>query len=376
MYLILFLLLFLAPQAVAGATIYYVSTSGSDSNPGTQALPFRNPQRCINNGATKVMVAGDTCILKAGTYTIPAAPISSGRTVYITSAVANSGTASQPITIKSETPLAATIVVRTGLDQAQAGILFSGVSWWVVENINFIDDGGTTQSANGATAGIYLEASSDITIRGNSIHHIARNICSNGLFGNAGIQTNPGVIRLMIDSNTFYSIGRKLNGELGCTTTEQGTHDQGIYAIGTDDLTIIRNLFYDIGRGSALNIKNYNAPNFTRRLKILNNTFGGGVDRGGADNGATQGQISLIDNFDDVQIKNNIFFKPSDGRPITWWHNPVISPTSPGVVIQYNLSDTTFTNQDMSRPQLKPSTGITSSNNAFSAQGQPVPPGQ
>jgi hypothetical protein len=45
------------------ASNYYVSTSGSNSNPGTLAQPFRTVQR-----AATIMLAGDTCYIRGGTY--------------------------------------------------------------------------------------------------------------------------------------------------------------------------------------------------------------------------------------------------------------------------------------------------------------------
>lgn len=47
----------------AMAATYYVATSGSDSNPGTQAQPFRNIQR-----AADTVVAGDTVLVRGGSY--------------------------------------------------------------------------------------------------------------------------------------------------------------------------------------------------------------------------------------------------------------------------------------------------------------------
>jgi hypothetical protein len=44
-------------------TIYYVSTAGSNSNPGTQSQPWRTIQK-----AASTIVAGDTVIVQAGTY--------------------------------------------------------------------------------------------------------------------------------------------------------------------------------------------------------------------------------------------------------------------------------------------------------------------
>ena len=49
----------------ASAAEYYVSPTGSDSNPGTQASPFATLQKANNSAA-----AGDTIWMRAGTYSI------------------------------------------------------------------------------------------------------------------------------------------------------------------------------------------------------------------------------------------------------------------------------------------------------------------
>ena len=48
----------------ANATVYYVATTGSDSNPGTNSQPLRT----IKEGV-KRLSAGDTLYVKSGTYT-------------------------------------------------------------------------------------------------------------------------------------------------------------------------------------------------------------------------------------------------------------------------------------------------------------------
>jgi Alginate lyase len=53
-----------ASQPPVSGNVYYVSLSGSDSNNGSITSPFRNIGRC-----GQVMVAGDTCFLRGGTYT-------------------------------------------------------------------------------------------------------------------------------------------------------------------------------------------------------------------------------------------------------------------------------------------------------------------
>lgn len=56
------------------ATTYYVSTTGSDSNVGTSpVLPFRTIQQ-----AAGLMHAGDTCIIRGGTYRETVTPANSG----------------------------------------------------------------------------------------------------------------------------------------------------------------------------------------------------------------------------------------------------------------------------------------------------------
>ena len=70
----------LSPASAAGTT-YYVSTSGSDSNSGTStSAPFQTIQKCAS-----VAVAGDSCLIMAGTYHETVTPT-------------NSGTSSAPIT--------------------------------------------------------------------------------------------------------------------------------------------------------------------------------------------------------------------------------------------------------------------------------------
>ncbi len=52
------------PFQARAANYYYVSLSGNDSNPGTQAQPFRTIQKGLNT-----LIAGDTLYIRAGTYT-------------------------------------------------------------------------------------------------------------------------------------------------------------------------------------------------------------------------------------------------------------------------------------------------------------------
>lgn len=64
--------LFLASNAFA--TQYYVSATGNDSNPGTQAAPWRTIQK-----VTTQLTAGDTAYIQDGTYTGTLTPQCSGQ---------------------------------------------------------------------------------------------------------------------------------------------------------------------------------------------------------------------------------------------------------------------------------------------------------
>ncbi len=88
------------------AATYHVATSGSDSNPGTQASPWRTIAKAAN-----MMVAGDTAIVAGGTY---AEKITASR----------SGTAAAPIKFTAasgQTP----IINGTGVTTGQYGSLFT-----------------------------------------------------------------------------------------------------------------------------------------------------------------------------------------------------------------------------------------------------------
>lgn len=54
----------LALPAFASASMYYVSTSGNDSNAGTQSAPWKTISK-----AASTAVGGDTINIAAGTYT-------------------------------------------------------------------------------------------------------------------------------------------------------------------------------------------------------------------------------------------------------------------------------------------------------------------
>jgi PKD repeat protein len=100
----------------AEGTVYYVDTghpSASDSNPGTEALPWKTITK-----ANQTLVAGDTVYIKAGAYTTYIAP-------------ARSGTASDRITYRAYGTEVVTV------RDASYAILLDGKSYITVEGVNF-----------------------------------------------------------------------------------------------------------------------------------------------------------------------------------------------------------------------------------------------
>ena len=70
-----------SPLRPSTGTTFYVSTSGSDSNPGTPTAPWRTIQKALN-----VLLPGQQALVRAGTYTQDLV-------------MSRSGTASAPITV-------------------------------------------------------------------------------------------------------------------------------------------------------------------------------------------------------------------------------------------------------------------------------------
>lgn len=122
--ILLTLSLFLHPQtARAAGNTYYVAVSGSDSNAGTQAAPWKTIQKAANAAA-----AGDTVYVRGGTYKEKVI-------------VRNSGSASAPITFMAypgETP----VIDANGISMAnyfEGGFTISGRNYIEVTGFKVIN---------------------------------------------------------------------------------------------------------------------------------------------------------------------------------------------------------------------------------------------
>lgn len=318
-------LILLGTISAQGAT-YYVATTGKDSNPGTSASPWRNPQRCT----LSPIKAGDTCIVRAGTYTDTDG---NGVVVWVYDRTTTpSGTASQPITIKSEKPLGAAIVAPS--NRNGYGFVVQK-PYYVIEGFDISGANNNSSSAGGVGINV-LPPGNGTVIRSNSIHHIGRKSCTNSTNGFAGIIIKR-VSGTLAERNRIYSIGRLRNGESGCST-DKYQHDHGIYISGASNVTVRRNVIYDSNRGFPIHV--YGGT--TTSLNVYHNTLSGR-----SPTGRPKTQILLGSTISTANIKNNVSNDAVSGLIGS------SSVSASGVTISYNMSNTVTNAMSVSSSGIK-----------------------
>lgn len=318
-------------QAVtAQSAMYYVATTGSDSNPGTSSSPWRNPQKCAHSPIR----AGDTCIVRAGTYTDTNGD---GIVVFVYDRASTpSGTPSAPITIKSEKPLGAAIVLPNNRGLAVGFQIYK--PYYVIEGFDI--SGGNSNGSGAGSVGIqFAGPATGGVARSNAVHHIGRASCTNSTNTFSGITIRTSSI--LIERNRIYSVGRRRNGESGCSTTKHNL-DHGIYASSSSNSTIRRNLLYDSNRGYPISIWGGTMTN----LSIHHNTLSGR-----SPTGSPVGQILLGSTIKTANVKNNISIDARYGMVY------LFGLRASAVTISHNLS-TIATKFATSMPS-----GVTLSNN-------------
>jgi len=259
---------------------YYVAPGGSDSNPGSPDSPFRTLQK-----AADVAGAGDTVVVRPGTYTGGSRIVSLNR----------SGAAGRPITFLSERRWGA---VLEGRDQ-------SLVAWYFDEGVGYIRvEGFEIRGLREHGFDFYGGGVHDITIVRNQVHHVGRN-CTDTNNGRTGASLGAGARRVTFDGNVWHHIGRFAPGEQGCSprTEYYKNHDHGIYVADADGVTIKNNIFYGFARGWP--VHRYSSRDaIAHGLTIVNNTFAG-------QNPYREGQIILASPTQGLRIENNIFHGPN-----------------------------------------------------------------
>lgn len=272
------LFLWLLPSVVQAAT-YYVATNGSNSNDGlSETTPFLTVPFCAST-----MVAGDTCLVRGGTY-------SSGEVRF-----SRSGTSSAPITLAAypgELP-----VLDFGDQQSTRRILIQDsssfnnpIGWIVIRGFEL---------TNGHD-GIKYHNLHDAIISNNHIH-------DNGYMGILGI----GGTRIRFERNIIHHNGRFAACDAGTTTL--CIQDHGIYAHGSH-YTIVNNIFYyhqgfGVQQNGSSSSTSQAGPEFAGASNwiVANNTFAYSRTRGG--------YVVWGGACDNTRIENNIFYENNIEKP-------------------------------------------------------------
>ena len=286
-------LLFFATGAI-GAT-YYVATTGSDTNPGTEASPWRNIQK-----AADTMVAGDTCIVKDGTYTDSNNYGAIRNCIVI---IRRDGTPTNWITFRAENTHGA--VLNGNNSRTNAFYLY---------RTNYIRiEGFEIRNTNG---GIHINGSHDIYMYQCKIHDIGRyytsSDCSGYATAFAAISSDANDYNVTVDGCRIYDIGRQ--HQATCCAYDY-MFDHLVYAQGKGWL-IKNNIIYNAHSGFCIKLDGHYGSTSDPTHIITNNTFGHDANDGyarcgvGAHGDIWVGQSHGDYRPHDVIIQSNVFYNP------------------------------------------------------------------
>ncbi len=256
-------------------TNYYVSTTGSDINPGTQVQPFQTIAK-----AASIANPGDVITVENGTYTtVPGG---------LFATLLKSGTSSNYITYKARNKGGAVLDGKN--NSALRGINITG------SYINF-----EGFEMKGVCERFFVVSGKYINIRDIHAHHNA-GYCTDTTDGLSFASVTSTANTILFERCLVHDIGRLGPGERGCSlaTTNYKEHDHAIYSSGATNLTIQNCVFYNIRHGFALHV--YSGSNATStNLKFINNTCENGNPYHPA------GHILFWGNCNGALIANNIF---------------------------------------------------------------------
>jgi hypothetical protein len=244
------------PSTVAAAT-YYVATTGSDSNAGTSDRPFRTITFAYARAA-----AGDEIIVKPGVYT--------DYTASYGLRLNRSGTASAPITLRSEKRGAAVLDGGNRTDRPDV-VWFSG-------NYNVLDG---FDIKNGYLGGIMVYGSYN-QIRNNAIHHNGNVGDPKSTKGQDGIYSGSSTT-----GNVYWANHIHHNGRISIDSN----YDHGLYLTGDNEL--VANNIVTHNSAYGVHLAGYTVVS---NSKVYNNVL--------AWNGRSG--IMLWMDFAGVDIRNNI----------------------------------------------------------------------
>jgi hypothetical protein len=222
------------PLPPSTGTIFYVSPSGSDGNPGTESLPWRTVQKAVDT-----LQPGQSAYVEDGIYNenVVYDP-TSGHGVY--------GTATDPITIRNypgQHP-----VLRPSLGSPRYPLRLKGAY--------FRFHGFVIEEAVGAGfVDVYVTRAGN----GNDAHHLELSGCE--------VRYAAAASGMFID-NTAHHI--QILGNYVHDNNELGVQHQGIY-LEADDSLIANNVTYNHTNGFGIQVRT-DASTGPRRVVVANNT--------------------------------------------------------------------------------------------------------
>jgi parallel beta-helix repeat protein len=230
---------------------YYVATTGNDTNAGTSTAPFKTIQKAANKA-----VAGDTVIVKTGTY-------NAGFNLY----AHVGGTQGNPITFSAESGVIITHCGTVGTNAWLAGInIESTPGWFIIDGFKIKSDGSMQRAGirsaysnnniirncdiGSAFIGIFTSSSSGLLLENNKCHNSTD---QHGIYLGAG--TKNSVVR----KNECYS------------NNWDGIHMNASKAAGINDNNIVENNKLYNNNLSGMDIEGVTNSIFRNNL-IYNNT--------------------------------------------------------------------------------------------------------
>jgi|GEM_PF-6408518 len=226
---------------------YYVSTTGSDSNGGTQSAPFKTFTKAVS-----VLSVGDTLYISAGTYTTPLI-------------INKSGTAGSPIKVKSQgngsviidvnrTTNTSITISGSYVEVIGPGIKAAGSKW---AGVDVTGQYVTIDSLDVTTArshGIIVKGAYDTIKNSNIYENVQENnpVLVSNQWG-SGLKVERGATNTLLEGNNVYqNYGEGIAITMGKTALVRNNkaydnYSANFYIDNSSNVTINGNLGYCTG---------------------------------------------------------------------------------------------------------------------------------
>lgn len=292
----------------AHGTIWYVTTSGSNSNACTQAAPCATPDFAFNNRA----VPGDTVLVGVGTYSYGSSEIH----------LTNSGSsAGGNITLTCATRGRCLITSITGCTSVGVNCNQTVVS--IDGNFTTFDGFEVTDTNPlGNNLGIYMTGSF-LNITRNTVHNIQGDCGSNGTSaihvagsgGSAGVGHD-----IIIDANLIYDINYTSAGGFRCGPSV--VQSDGILSESAGaNIRVTNNIVYHSGGGWGIGIGPSTGvsapPEFIANNLVFSNSNGGIILTGAVAGSVISNNIA----FNNGLVAPQCGITVSDQTPVTYVSN-------------------------------------------------------